>query len=412
MSLIIKMDNIKTASHLENAIYYIMQEWKTEGKSYSNSGVTPEQVTETFFATKKRFPRHGKRQGYHFKFSFSKDESISKENAFSFVKEWTEKYLGGKFDFVCSVHSDREHTHMHLVFNSVSRDGRKYRYEKNDWVNIITPMTNELAKKYGTGLLKSKDIIAEELLDGIDWKKKIQEDIDAAILKSTSYENFKDILKEEFGYLVREGLSQKHGLYLALTPPGKPKAMRSYQLEPQYMPVEIQKRITGKEVIDEQKVDESEEYQLLFKRMDIWFTGKKSSFIPYKELSFYQQYQVRKMLEAKRLYHGTNSTMQMRDQSNSSMKKLYQNASLVCRYNIRSEKDAENLLCQIRKEVAFINHMVTFGPKEKMTDNQKLLEKLKDFFNKLKGLKNANKNLPVHIRKKMKEGEINGAKQK
>lgn len=48
----------------------------------------------------------------------------------SFVREWVEEYLEDRYDYACSVHKDRDHMHMHLVFNSVARNGGKYRYEK------------------------------------------------------------------------------------------------------------------------------------------------------------------------------------------------------------------------------------------------------------------------------------------
>ena len=74
MSLIIKMDTIKTEEHLRKSIPYIMNEKKTDGLCFSNAGITPEQILDTFFLTKQMHPTHGTRQGYHFKFSFSKDE--------------------------------------------------------------------------------------------------------------------------------------------------------------------------------------------------------------------------------------------------------------------------------------------------------------------------------------------------
>ena len=75
----------------------------------------------------------------------------------SFVREWVEEYLGDRYDYACSVHKDRDHMHMHLVFNSVARNGGKYRYEKGDWEKVIRPLTNRLAEKYHTGPLKEKD---------------------------------------------------------------------------------------------------------------------------------------------------------------------------------------------------------------------------------------------------------------
>ena len=99
MSIIIKMGQpIGSESHLKRAIDYVMQEWKTKGRVYSNSGVTPEEVKDTFFLTKKVYPSYGKRQGYHWKFSFSKDEMISHDDALNFIKEWAEEYLGGEYE--------------------------------------------------------------------------------------------------------------------------------------------------------------------------------------------------------------------------------------------------------------------------------------------------------------------------
>lgn len=97
MSLIIKMDTIKTEEHLRKSIPYIMNERKTDGLCFSNAGITPEQILDTFFLTKQMHPTHGTRQGYHFKFSFSKDETIAPEDALSFVREWVEEYLGDHY---------------------------------------------------------------------------------------------------------------------------------------------------------------------------------------------------------------------------------------------------------------------------------------------------------------------------
>lgn len=51
MSLIIKMDAIKTKEHLRKSIPYIFNERKTDGLCFSNAGVTPEQILDTFFLT-------------------------------------------------------------------------------------------------------------------------------------------------------------------------------------------------------------------------------------------------------------------------------------------------------------------------------------------------------------------------
>ena len=187
MSLIIKIDEIKTINHLGKAITYIMNEKKTKGLSLSNAGITSQQITETFLLTKQIHPSRGNRQAYHYKFSFSKDETIKGQDALDFITEWVQEYLGDNYDYVFSVHQDRDHMHMHLIFNSVCRKGGKFRHNNGDWDKIIRPLTNQLAQKYQTGLLKDKDPLLdyssnyEKKNNGFSWKEKVQQDIDKCI---------------------------------------------------------------------------------------------------------------------------------------------------------------------------------------------------------------------------------------
>lgn len=324
MSLIIKMDAIKTVEHLKKAIPYILNEKKTKGLCYSNSGITSEQILDTFFLTKQMNPTHGKREGYHYKFSFSKDETIEGEMALEFIREWAEEYLKDNYDYACSVHQDREHLHMHLIFNSMGRNGRKYRYEKGDWERIIRPLTNRLCEKYQTGLLKEKD----KTLDySTDYDKKhgnptgkelVEKDIDDCILTSKSYADFKKKMVTEFHYQLREGISKKHGVYLALTPPGRGKAIRSYQLRDGYMPVDIEKRILSHEKKSPQKdVGKTKGSSGLD-----WAMGRNYQFIPYGEMSEYQKAMVRQVLDARRLYQRTGTPLYLHERSVSVMRKM------------------------------------------------------------------------------------------
>lgn len=335
MSLIIKMDTIKTGEHLKKAIPYIMNEKKTKGLHYSNSGITPERITDIFFMTKKRFPTRGNRQAYHYKFSFSKDEKIFPEDAFAFIKEWVEGYLGDDYDFVCSVHQDRDHLHMHLIFNSVHRTGGKYHYKKGDWNCIIKPLTNHLADKYHTGYLKEKDETLDYSADykkrnnGVDWQDRVQSDIDQCIGMSKSYTDFKRKMVSEFHYQLREGVSRDYGVYLSLMPPGKGKAVRSYRLDTGYMPVDIEARIEGRYVMPE--IDEIADFDMdsnkdsmelhteislvgQNRKLD-WMMSRNYTFIPYQTLSNYQKALVRRTLEAKRMYRRTGTSLQMHEQS-------------------------------------------------------------------------------------------------
>lgn len=325
MSLIIKMDTIKTEEHLRKSIPYIMNERKTDGLCFSNAGITPEQILDTFFLTKQMHPTHGTRQGYHFKFSFSKDETIAPEDALSFIREWAEEYLGDRYDYACSVHKDRDHMHMHLVFNSVARNGGKYRYEKGDWEKVIRPLTNRLAEKYHTEPLKEKDPALDYSPDydrkqgTMTGKERVEQDIDQCILESRSYADFKKRLVRDYDYQLREGVSREHGVYLALTPPGRGKAIRTYRLSEGYMPADIDRRIASK-TADRVPV-KRETAEKRNTKLD-WAMSRNYQFIPYKEMSEYQKAMVRQVLEARRLYQRTGTPLYIHERSVSILRKM------------------------------------------------------------------------------------------
>ncbi|MCR5624846.1 MAG: relaxase/mobilization nuclease domain-containing protein [Lachnospiraceae bacterium] len=347
------MDSIKEDKHLQAAIPYIMNEAKTKGLTYSNCGTNENEILEAFNFTRENVKSHGKRLGYHYKFSFSKDEKIDEKAALEFIKEWADEYLGDKYDYVCSVHSDRDHLHMHLVFNSVCRNGGKYRYEKGDWERIIKPLTNRLAEKYHTGPLKEKDkkLDYEKSKEKqIQWKQIVKRDIDKCIEQSESYDDFKRKMVEIFDYKLREGVSRENGVYLALTPPGKAKAVRTYGLGEGYQASEIAARIGKRlgKVVD--SPDEDNNYKQIYKIREVWFISKPTSFIPYQQLSVYQKYFVRKMLDARRLYKGTGSTLQMREQASKAMKGITEDASFICRLNIRSDKELARTIAELSEE--------------------------------------------------------------
>lgn len=372
--IVIRMDNIKTEAHLCHAITYIMKKEKTEGRVYSNSGVTPEEIFDTFLLTKKMHPTHGKRQGYHFKFSFSKDETISKDDALAFIKEWVQEYLKDKYDYVLAVHSDRELTHMHLVFNSVKRTGGKYRYTKGKWKRVITPLTNRLCEKYHTGMLKEK----ENQLDyspAKNWKKTVETDMAACLRESTSYEDFKGRLQSEYHYKLREGVSEIHGVYWSLTPPGKGKAIRTYQLAEGYMPADIEKQIGSKAAVKSGSKDK-ETFQVLFRQADGEFSqGYFRRHLSYRSLSSYQKYFANRVFEAKRLYHRTNTLLKGHEQSVRAIHRMMNDMAKVCRYDIRSEKDLSDTIHSMQKmEAAGRNQLTQEGTAEEKEKIKKELE--------------------------------------
>ena len=136
-----------------DSIEYILQEGKTENGKYvfGNSGYTPQMIYNTFLATKSLYGKTEGRQAYHYILTFAEEDSVTPELA----QEITEKFMSrlfpeDEYDWVGGVHTDTEHLHAHILFNSVNRNtGYKYRYEKGDWEKTIQKIVDDLCHELG-----------------------------------------------------------------------------------------------------------------------------------------------------------------------------------------------------------------------------------------------------------------------
>lgn len=253
---ITKILNIKSQSNLHNAIEYILKPEKTKEQLWvgGNAGNTTQEVYRTMMDTKQTWGKLDGRKGYHIIISWKPGE-CTEEKAYQIIQEFCQEYLGENYDYVFGIHTDRKHCHGHVVFNSVNRvTGYKYRYERGDWEKFMQPITDKLCVKYGLPKLKydkgnQKGVSYGEWKDGgkSSWKKMIRADIDYAISKSETYEEF----LEQMGsmhYQIQEGTSREEGEILSLKLPGQKKYCRTKKktLGEAYTVVAIRERI-GKE---------------------------------------------------------------------------------------------------------------------------------------------------------------------
>lgn len=249
------------SSSLNNCIYYIFQDEKTEKGLWvgGNAGTRPGEVYETMMETKRIWGKEEGRQGYHFMVAFEPGEADEK-TAFAVIDEWCREYLGENYDYVFAIHNDRAHMHGHIVFNSVSRTtGCKYRYENGDWEKYIQPVTDKICERHNLGRLtyEKKRVgrhYAEHMAEKngkLSWTKIIRKDIDYAIEKSGNFEEVVKYLREKMDYKVRLGYSGKHGDYATFLAPGAVRGNRSYMLGLGYSVADIQKRVMEKKQIRE-----------------------------------------------------------------------------------------------------------------------------------------------------------------
>ncbi len=350
------------AAGLINCIYYILNPEKTQNKRLvgGNCGKDEEEIYKKFLDTKKTYGKAGGRQGYHFVISFPPEENVSVQTCMNVMSDFVDEYLKDEYDAVFTVHDDKDHMHGHLCFNSVnSITGKKYRYEDGDWEKYIQPITDRIAERYGLSRLEFIRAGEEE---DIDWDAKIKQDIDECVRKSKDYEDFKNRLKKEYGYKLREGISKKYGPYLAYHPLGKANAVRSYRLPKQYQPYDIKRRIELKEqtVIF---VPIIKEYYCSN------FFIQRAKYIKWSQMSLYQRENLKKIYKAKMLYHsGKVGTTWETERNNRTINKMLAQHKFLAEHRINTSEDVE-------KWKIYLSEML----KQKNKDLRKCRKKYEDF---------------------------------
>jgi len=197
--------------HLANALEYIQNGEKTEsGILVGSINCLPDTALEQMLETKRFFGKEGGRQGYHLIISLVPGEG-SPEIAYEIIQKFAEKFLGDAYEGVYAVHADKEHTHAHLIFNSVNMNtGQKYNYKKGDWKHKIQPITNELTEEYGLELMPAEYSVNQTNMSRDQWEKEhdlgdfIKGDVYYCASLASSYEHFK-YLMEMLGYQLKEG---------------------------------------------------------------------------------------------------------------------------------------------------------------------------------------------------------------
>ena len=199
------------ASHLKNALEYIQNPDKTEecvlvGGINCLADTAFEQMEET----KNIFHKTGKRQGYHVIISFSPEEKVSAEQAMYVLEHFAKNLLGDDYEAVYAVHTDREHMHGHLIWNSVSMTtGKKYNSPKSNWKNHLQPITNKYCDELGLSIMPAeysrnpKNISRDKWEREMSMKEIILRDAKMCAYAAGNVEHFKYLMKR-LGYVFKK----------------------------------------------------------------------------------------------------------------------------------------------------------------------------------------------------------------
>ena len=208
---IMESEDRNPASHLKNALEYIQNPDKTE-ECVLVGGINclPDTAFEQMEETKNIFNKTGKRQGYHVIISFSPEEKVTAEQAMYVLEHFAKDVLGNDYEAVYAVHTDREHMHGHLIWNSVSMTtGKKYNSPKGNWKNHLQPITNKYCDELGLSIMPAEYSRNAKNISRDKWEKEMSmKDIILRDAKMCAYaagnvEHFKYLMKR-LGYVFKK----------------------------------------------------------------------------------------------------------------------------------------------------------------------------------------------------------------
>ena len=208
---IMESEGRNPTSHLKNALEYIQNPDKTE-ECVLVGGINclPDTAFEQMEETKNIFHKTGKRQGYHVIISFSPEEKVTAEQAMYVLEHFAKDVLGDDYEAVYAVHTDREHMHGHLIWNSVSMTtGKKYNSPKGNWKNHLQPITNKYCDELGLSIMPAeysrnpKNISRDKWEREMSMKENILRDAKMCAYAAGNVDHFKYLMKR-LGYVFKK----------------------------------------------------------------------------------------------------------------------------------------------------------------------------------------------------------------
>ena len=208
---IMESEGRNPVTHLKNALEYIQNPDKTE-ECILVGGINclPDTAFEQMEETKNIFHKTGKRQGYHVIISFSPEEKVTAEQAMYVLEHFAKDVLGDDYEAVYAVHTDREHMHGHLIWNSVSMTtGKKYNSPKGNWKNHFQPITNKYCDELGLSIMPAEYSRNPKNISRGKWEKEmsmkeiILRDAKMCAYAAGNVEHFKYLMKR-LGYVFKK----------------------------------------------------------------------------------------------------------------------------------------------------------------------------------------------------------------
>ena len=197
---------------LAQAIAYVVNGDKTEEQVLTAAqGCSIGSACSEMQDAKIRWNKTDGVQLYHIIQSFRPGE-ITPELALEIAREFVREHLPG-YQAVIGIHTDREHIHAHIVFNSVNQlTGEKYHSNARNYYQQIRSISDRLCREHGLSVIVQGE--PARSVSYIEWLRQskgqptfrfmLEADLRTAIQDANDLGHF-FLLMEHMGYEIHHG---------------------------------------------------------------------------------------------------------------------------------------------------------------------------------------------------------------
>ena len=231
---------------LKTAIQYVMNGDKTEEQLLVATHLCSQaHAYEDMVNTKKQYGLTDGVQYYHMILAFKPGE-ITPDLAMELAQQFMDEQLA-EYETVIGVHTDRQHIHAHILFNSVQW-GAKAKYHSNakSYYSQIRANADRLCREHGLSVIIEGD--GQKSMSYIEWLRQsksqptyrsmLETDLKTSIEDANSIGDF-------FRLMERKGYEIKYGNRLGFKLRGQSHFMYPERKNPQYSEDGIRAVIDG-----------------------------------------------------------------------------------------------------------------------------------------------------------------------
>lgn len=162
---------VHSKASIGNAINYVMKKEKTEQNLITGKDCDPFNAIDEMKATKELWHKTTGRQYDHYVQSFAEGENLSPQLAHELATKWAEEQFKG-YECIIATHTDRKHTHSHIIVNTVSfEDGHKI-HTSAKWLEQAKEYSDKLCQEKGLSITQKGRTFEGQVLEDMTTFEK------------------------------------------------------------------------------------------------------------------------------------------------------------------------------------------------------------------------------------------------